>query len=164
MLMAVALGVFGVLPWLSPRRFELDPSSLAYLFVLLLTIGMLGYVHAAWLLYAVGRRFDVAKAVVGGVFVMLGLLGLLLPQIPRNFFIGVRTPWTLADARVWDETHRAAAWLLVLCGFAGAAMAIAGLPLTFPIVSLVIVATISVVYSLAVYKRLERDGAAHDPS
>ena len=41
-------------------------------------------------------------------------------ESPANFYIGVRMPWTLASDRVWNDTHRLAAWTMVggsLVGF-----------------------------------------------
>ena len=44
------------------------------------------------------------------LFLLLGLLfaalGYLMPRLPRNFFFGIRTPWTLASERVWRKTHQ----------------------------------------------------------
>jgi uncharacterized membrane protein len=80
----------------------------------------------------------------------------VLSRVRRNFFIGVRTPWTLSSEKVWDATHRFAAKAFVVAGLFGllslvvSASAIAGL--------LIIGAAglASVLYSLAYYKRLER--------
>ena len=50
----------------------------------------------------------------------LGLLfifvGLMMRQAKRNFFIGIRTPWTLSSDRVWDQTHRVGSVLFIVCG------------------------------------------------
>ncbi|MDD2596822.1 MAG: SdpI family protein [Candidatus Cloacimonetes bacterium] len=57
---------------------------------------------------------------VNFIFVLIGLLfvflGNLLPKVPRNFFIGIRTPWTLTDGENWHRTHRLGAYLFVLGG------------------------------------------------
>ena len=51
---------------------------------------------------------------------LLALLGNVLGKVRRNFWVGVRTPWTLADVRVWERTHRLAAWLFTVAGLVGA--------------------------------------------
>jgi uncharacterized membrane protein len=43
-------------------------------------------------------------------------LGNLLPKVPKNFFIGIKTPWTLSNEKVWDRTHRLGGILFVLGG------------------------------------------------
>lgn len=54
------------------------------------------------------------------VFVLLGLLfiviGNILPKVPRNFFIGIRTPWTLMDKENWHKTHRLGAYTFIASG------------------------------------------------
>jgi len=44
------------------------------------------------------------------------LLGNLLPKVPRNFFVGIRTPWTISDEENWRMTHRLGGWLFVIGG------------------------------------------------
>ena len=40
----------------------------------------------------------------------------MLRKAKRNFFIGIRTPWTLSSDKVWDETHRLGAVLFMISG------------------------------------------------
>ncbi|MHC5544616.1 SdpI family protein, partial [Singulisphaera rosea] len=71
--------------------------------------------------------------------------------------VGVRVPWTLASERVWNDTHRLAAWLFFGGGLFGAAASLAGYPLV-GLVSLVPIVLIPIVYSAVRYKQLERRG------
>ena len=48
--------------------------------------------------------------------------GYMLKQAKRNFFIGIRTPWTLSSDFVWDKTHQLGSVLFMISG----AFAIAG--------------------------------------
>jgi uncharacterized membrane protein len=34
------------------------------------------------------------------------VIGNLLPRARPNWFVGIRTPWTLSSDRVWEKTHR----------------------------------------------------------
>ena len=77
----------------------------------------------------------------------------------KNFYIGVRTPWTLASDRVWNDTHRLAAWLMVAGGVIGFAMIVLGAPIWAAFVVLILSAFIPVIYSFVHYKSLERRGA-----
>jgi uncharacterized membrane protein len=43
-------------------------------------------------------------------------IGLLLPSFRRNFFVGIRTPWTLSSDRVWKKTHEFGGTLFVAAG------------------------------------------------
>ena len=54
------------------------------------------------------------------VTVLLGLLivfiGNLLPKVKSNFFLGIRTPWTISDTAIWNKTHRLAGTLFFFSG------------------------------------------------
>jgi len=71
---------------------------------------------------AVAGPIDITRALLAGVLLMLALIGNVLGKVRRNFWIGVRTPWTLANERVWNDTNRLAGRLFV-------AAAVVGLPL-----------------------------------
>jgi uncharacterized membrane protein len=37
---------------------------------------------------------------------MLVCIGNYLPKVKRNYFVGIKTPWTLHDEENWNKTHR----------------------------------------------------------
>ena len=53
-------------------------------------------------------------------------MGNVMGKVRRNFYIGFRVPWTLASDRVWNDTHRLAAWVMVAAGSIGFLLVIAG--------------------------------------
>jgi uncharacterized membrane protein len=93
------------------------------------------------------------------MFLFFALMGNVLGRIRRNFYMGVRVPWTLASERVWNDTHRLAAWLMVAGGLTGFVMLMAGLPVAAALAVLGVVLVVPVVYSFVHYKQLERRGA-----
>jgi len=50
---------------------------------------------------------------IGLLFIFVGLM---LNKAKRNYFIGIRTPWTLANDVVWQKTHRLGSKLFILAG------------------------------------------------
>ena len=98
------------------------------------------------------------RAMFGGLAVFLGLLGNVMGKVRRNFWIGIRTPWTLASERVWYSTHRFAGKTMVLCAALSLAGVVAGLPLALCLTVLMAGPIVPVFYSLFFYKRLERKG------
>lgn len=151
-LLAVAL------PWLSPKPFSLEWASRAYQYVMFLIVAMFGLLHAVVLLGYCVPGFQIAKWLIVAISLFFMLLGNVLGQIPRNFWIGVRTPWTLANNVVWVKTHRLAAWLFVADGFICAILALIGAPFWLIFAALIGIALVPVGYSLWLYKRLERTG------
>jgi len=101
---------------------------------------------------------DMPRAMAAGVFGFLIFFGNVLGKVRRNFWIGVRTPWTLANERVWNATHRVAGWVFALTGLLGLIAVLAGLDLQIGVWLMVTAAAVVVVYSLIFYKRLERRG------
>ena len=84
-------------------------------------------------------------------------VGVLLGKAKQNYFIGIRTPWTLQDERVWNETHQRGALVFKISGV------IALLGIIFPSLSIwfllvpVLLATVYIVaYSYFVYRRLHK--------
>jgi uncharacterized membrane protein len=146
------------LPWLSPKNFEVDSFRSTYLQIMLMLVTMVAYFYAVILWAGVGHPLNVGRAIVGGVCLLFALLGNLMGKVRRNFYIGVRTPWALANERVWNATHRFAAKTLVAGGLAGLALTAAGLNGRPVIVVLLAGAFVPVVYSLVFYKQLERRG------
>jgi uncharacterized membrane protein len=146
------------LPWLSPRKFDVDSFRFTYLQIMLILVAMNAYFSAVVLWAGVGHTLDVGRAIVGGVCLLFALLGNLMGKVRRNFYIGVRTPWALANERVWNATHRFAAKTLVAGGLIGLALTIAGLNGWPVMVVLLAGAFVPVGYSLVFYKQLERRG------
>ena len=158
-MMAGVLFCFGlVLPWLSPKRFEVHTFWSTYYFIMLAILALTAYFHAVMLHAAWPGVVDAPRAMAAGTFVFLMLLGNVLGKVRRNFWIGVRTPWTLANERVWNATHRLAGWVFVLTGLLGLVAALAGLDLRIGLTLLVASGVVVIVYSLVYYKRLERRG------
>jgi hypothetical protein len=60
---------------------------------------------------------------------------------------------------VWNDTHRLAAWVMVIGGMAGLVIVLTGLPLWLAVAVLMTSAFTPVVYSFFHYKALERRGA-----
>lgn len=162
--LALMLGFFALLPWLSPRNFEVDTFRQTYLFVMAAVVGLFAYIHVVTL--AMGWRHvhgepqaDMGRALLGGVFLFFTAIGNVMGKVRRNFYIGVRTPWTIASDRVWNDTHRLAAWTMVGGGAVGFLIAVAGLPMALALGILIAALLVPAVYSFVHYKRLERRGA-----
>ncbi len=149
--------LFALFPFLSPKQFQVTGFRPTYLFLLVLTVALFGYMHALMLMEALGLGLGFNRALFAGLFLFFALFGNVLGKVQRNFWIGIRVPWTLASERVWNDTHRMAAWLWVAGGLIGFVLCLAGQILAAMIL-LIALAVIPIVYSLVHYKHLERRG------
>jgi uncharacterized membrane protein len=124
---ALGLGVaivFTFLPFIDPRREHVRASRGLYLAAWLGALALLAIVHAAIVLPA-ALGGDSAKQMPSillySVSVLLIVLGNFTAKSRSNWFMGVRTPWTLSSEHSWIVTNRASGWMLVLTGLAAIA-------------------------------------------
>jgi uncharacterized membrane protein len=162
--MAVVVVLTVVLPWISPKHFGVDEFRDTFNYLMMLVAGLMVYLQAVMLTTMVhpelvrNGTLQISRLMLAGIFPFFALLGNQLGKVRRNFWLGVRTPWTLASEPVWTQTHRVAAWTFVAAGVIGFIAAVADAPLTVCFGVLLVAAVTPVVYSLVLYKRLERQG------
>jgi immunity protein, SdpI family len=161
-MLAGMLVLFSVIPWLSPKRFEVDSFRSTYWFIVLVVTAAMAYVHGLILWAGVSGGVDITRALLAGLLIMFGLIGNVLGKVRRNFWVGVRTPWTIASERVWNDTHRLAARLFVAAALVGLLVLLPPIPVSAASVAvfgLIIAAALGpAFYSLWLYKRLEGQG------
>ena len=93
------------------------------------------------------------------VSVLFIFIGNYLGKVQRNFWIGIRTPWTLASDIVWERTHRLGSWLFVGIGVVGIIIAFIPALRVWSVVGLILlVSAILVVYSYIAYRQVETSG------
>jgi uncharacterized membrane protein len=156
--MALVMLLMYCLPWFSPKNFEVDSFRSTYLQIMLVLLCMGAYFFGVMLWADFGHAVNIGRALIGGGCLAIVLLGNLMGKIRRNFYMGVRTPWALANERVWNATHRLAAKTMVASGLVGLALTAAGQILWPVLVVLMIGLLIPAVYSLVFYKQLEGRG------
>lgn len=159
-LMALLLALRWLLPQSSaplPRAsmFKLGAPS-DYMTTVMVCV--IGCVHVALLKAILDEAFDIGRTTMALLFVCLILVGNPLGKVRRNYFIGIRTPWALANEKVWYGTHRLGGKALVATGVGGLLLMVAGAPVAALAVLPLAGALVPAVYSVVLYKRLERQG------
>jgi uncharacterized membrane protein len=164
LVMVGVLVLFYFLPALSPKSFEVDTFKPTYLYIMTLVVGLFAYIQGV-LLYTVqqsvtkGAPVPFGQVFIAGMFLFFGFLGNVIGKVRKNFYIGIRVPWTLASDRVWNDTHRMAGWVWVGAGILGFGLIVLGAPIYVAITLLVAAGLSPIVYSFIHYKALERRGA-----
>ena len=160
LIMGMMLLLWPVLPTVSPDKFRVEGFSDTWWFSGMVVVALFAYIQGVQLAAVTHGALDIGRALFGGIGIAFVLLGNVLGKVKRNFWLGVRTPWTLASDRVWYSTHRLAGKTMVTGGLVVLAAALAGLPPYVSTAALLAGALVPVVYSLVYYKRLERTGGA----
>jgi uncharacterized membrane protein len=147
-----------LLPRISPKRFEIAPFKPTFEYFIVVLVAVTGYFYAVTLASMVGTGLPMQRAIPAGVFVLLILLGNPMGKVQPNFYVGIRTPWSLASPRVWRATHRFAGQAMVTSGLLGLVAIALGASSAVLMTVGVAWAFVAVVYSLLQYKRLQRSG------
>jgi uncharacterized membrane protein len=77
-------------------------------------------------------------------------------KVRQNYFVGLKTPWTLNDPEVWQKSQRFAGWAFVLAGLAFIIEAIvwfAVVPVFFAAMAVMVILPIAYSYLLSRKKR-----------
>ncbi|PRY34206.1 putative membrane protein [Spirosoma oryzae] len=86
----------------------------------------------------------------------IAAVGNYMSILKPNWFIGIRTPWTLQNNRVWTRTHRLGGRLMVAGGLLGALLAVlvpAPYTVGAAVAVLLIVTLVPVVYSYVYFQQ-----------
>jgi len=161
LLMLAIWAILRFLPRIDPLRANYAKFAGSYEVIIDSLLAMMLVIHIAIVLGASGAPDSVTMIVRAAIGAMFIVLGNVMPRTRQNWFVGVRTPWTLASARVWDRTHRVAGYLFVALGL----IVILTIPLApqigIPILAagVAVVAMGSVIYSYLEWRKEKREGA-----
>src|ERR1041384_81362 len=148
-------GLFNVLPMLDARRANYSKFIGTYWLIANAVILFILIGHGMIVATGLGYPVKIDRTMPIGVGLLFIVLGNYLTRVEPNWFIGIRTPWTLSSDTVWRKTHRTGGWLMVLGGAVIAACAFfpptAFLPLF--IAAVLLMAVIPIVQSYILWKR-----------
>jgi uncharacterized membrane protein len=117
----LALGIYllmVMLPRFDPGRANYPRFAGAYTVIRISLVTLLAVLYGVVHLWIRGRHVDVATVtplMVGGLLVVMGSL---MGKIRPNWFVGIRTPWTLSSKTAWVKTHRVGGWAFIAMGLA----------------------------------------------
>ena len=150
------LGLFLLIPNIDPLKANIAQFREAFNLFITLIVGFMLYIYILSLRWNLGYTdFGMSRAMLPAMGVLFFFIGYLFRQAKRNFFIGIRTPWTLSSDRVWDETHRLGSILFMISGIFAVVGSFFGGPIAFWlfIVPVMGSALITLVYSYVIYQR-----------
>ncbi|MCE9647316.1 MAG: SdpI family protein [Chloroflexi bacterium] len=111
------LGLFLVVPNIDPLKANIAQFRESFNIFIVLIIAFMLYIHGLTLAWSLGNtNFKMSAAMLPFMGVLFIAIGFMLRKAKRNFFIGIRTPWTLSSDSVWDKTHQLGAILFMASG------------------------------------------------
>ncbi|HET7544990.1 MAG TPA: SdpI family protein [Polyangiaceae bacterium] len=152
------LGVHALLslvPRISPRESR-AAFGRGYEMIHTASLAFLLFVTVLALRAAAGEHMPMLRATSVALGLLLIVSGNFLGKVQRNFFVGIRTPWTLANDEVWLRTHRLAGKTFVLGGLLVVASVLLGAGVGQCTAIVLLAALVPAGYSYFVYRRLQQ--------
>jgi uncharacterized membrane protein len=116
----ITLGMFVlflVIPSIDPLKANIAQFRDAFNLFIVLIVAFMLYIYGLTLVWNLGyTSFRMSTSMLPALGLLFIFIGFMLRKAKRNFFIGIRTPWTLSSDRVWDKTHQIGSTLFMLAG------------------------------------------------
>ncbi len=146
--------LFIAIPRIDPLKANIEKFRKYYDgFIILFLIFMLA-IYFQVILWNVGIKISPNIIFPIGLGLLFFYIGILCENAKRNWFIGIRTPWTLSSERVWEKTHKIGGKLFKIAGV----VAVVGVffqsyAVFFILVPVILVAAYTIVYSYFEYQK-----------
>ncbi len=147
---------FLAIPNIDPLKANIVQFRETFNLFIVLFVGFIVYIYMLTLLWNLGYTgFNMSNAMLPALGILYFFIGYMLRSSKRNFFIGIRTPWTLSSDRVWDETHRVGSVLFMIAGVLAFLGAFVGgtAAIWFIMVPILVSVLVTLVYSYVLYQR-----------
>lgn len=105
-----------VLPHIDPRKDNYKKHGPAYSKIVFFTTLFLILVNWSVIAISLGVAVNISLIVPLGVGVLFIIMGNYMPQFRHNYFVGIKTPWTLADEDNWKKTHYVGGYIFMIDG------------------------------------------------
>ncbi|MBU4502627.1 MAG: SdpI family protein [Nanoarchaeota archaeon] len=79
-------------------------------------VAFMGFIYVSSLMPNFGFKFNMTRLVMPAIGALFFLIGFAIHKVKRNYFIGIRTPWTLSSDYVWKKTHEKGSRLFMALG------------------------------------------------
>jgi uncharacterized membrane protein len=161
LLMCVFCALLVILPRIDPLRDNYRKFQDYYEGFILVFAAFFLFVQLQTILWGMGIRVSPNLTMPVMIGVLFIYIGFLLEHAEPNWFVGIRTPWTLSSDSVWRKTHRIGAKLFKLAGVVSMIGVLAGMyAWLFILVPVITVAVCTIVYSYVEFTRERTAGTA----
>ena len=149
--------LFIAIPKIDPLKHNIEKFREYYDGFVVLIIVYLFYVYLLTIFWNIGIRFNMVQPLAPAMGILFYYIGILIENAKRNWFIGIRTPWTLSSEKVWEKTHKIGGKLFKIAGvIAFIGVFFQRYVLFFILVPIILVAAYTIVYSYFEYQKETR--------
>jgi uncharacterized membrane protein len=151
---AILFLTFMLIPKIDPHKGNIEKFRGHFDVFILLLFVFLFYVHMLTMLWNLSYRFNIIQLLAPAFGLLIYYAGIMMENAKQNWFIGVRTPWTLSSEVVWDKTNKLAGKLFKVAGV------LAAMGVIFPkyaifliMVPVILAAVYPIIYSYQKYQQ-----------
>lgn len=108
-------GIYTVIPRIDPQK-KITTSTDYYNNLMNLMMGYFMFFNMLFIYQNLGYTFNMTTVVLPAVGLLLFFMGAILGKAEPNWFVGVRTPWTLSNDEVWRLTHEKSGFIFKIWG------------------------------------------------
>ena len=156
MMPLIMLGLYAIflmIPALSPKGYGIEAANSGFVGIRIAVFALFALLNVLILLAALGIPIAMESAVSMAVGGLLAVLGWFLDRLPRNFYVGIRTPWTIVDEDNWTRTHRLSKWLFIAAGLVMIAGGIMGANAFVIVAAALVAGLVPMIYSYLIYRQ-----------
>lgn len=97
--------LFKLLPRIDPLGENIREFNEQYRAAVVAVLGFLTYIQAMIVFWNLGAAFTINQALAPAIAALYYIMGDVISEAHQNWFIGIRTPWTLSSEKAWEKTH-----------------------------------------------------------
>lgn len=160
-MMLFLAALFFIIPRIDPLKENIEKFRDAYEEMVIVILAFLLFIYLQMMLWNIGIQVSMALTVPFAIGLLFIYMGFLLQKAKRNWFIGIRTPWTLSSDVVWDKTHKIGGRLFKVLGLMFIlSIFLGGLAFYVIIVSVLVVTAYLFYYSYVEYEKEKKKSKA----
>lgn len=116
-LMSVGLFfLFAVIPRIDPLQNNIKEFIGYYWSFIILFLGYMLYIQVLIVVWNLGFTYNMFQALSPAMGILFFAIGFIIGKAKQNWFMGIRTPWTLSSEIVWEKTHRLGGKVFMISG------------------------------------------------
>ncbi len=140
------------IPLIDPLKRNYDKFKQPYFYFRLLFVFFFALLYLYTLAAGSGWEMNINYFIIPANALLFILIGFFLPRIKKNYFVGIKTPWTFHSEEVWNKTHQFSGKLFIVAGL----VSLLGLfNFWFFMIPILVAALGSVVYSYIIFRRIK---------
>lgn len=159
----VSLGLFFIfllIPQIDPLKENIEKFRKYFDAFIVLLFVYLFYLYLLTIFWNIGLEFNMVQFLSPAFGILFYYAGVLIKNAKRNWSIGIRTPWTLSNEKVWEKTHQIGGRLFKIAGI----IALLGIiysdyAMFFIIVPIILASIYLFIYSYFEYRKITLNNA-----